>query len=505
MLPSLTTPSTTSFLDLPNELVLIIAAGLDEDTLLSLAAVCRRLNLLLVPSLFARLHYPLPGPSCGALTFNGETLAALPVFAIASFVTSIADLDVAFFAYNRYVLAQEIFGAAHALDALAKRLTHLGHIRFNPYVAGHSAKELFGWSDAVCAFLNSAVGRGDCAITVYSGLRDDYVADPRPFAHVFRSAPQANAEDHASRVRPLTTIAHRVQRAFASLFRLPWRRAPPLPPFHCPASMSTMADVESTLRPSPLPHPILLPVKLRLTTLAIHAPFLLHATFFSWTLHVLNTAPLTSLSLANIDLSLYDWALILPKLELRELRALTLGARCAIAVPDLDCFLLRHAGVEALDLGAHTGAVGALVPGIAARAAAASHLQHTTTETTETPTPEKFLPHLTSLTATPEYLLYLLAPPDFDFAAPAWAVPSFAYLFPSSTPPSTPSLWFPALRTITLSTPASTTLCAHDEDDHVHDGEGGTEGGYHSAQMARVRACVGARVPVPSFQVGDRE
>ncbi|KAF7367171.1 hypothetical protein MSAN_00976900 [Mycena sanguinolenta] len=493
MLSSLATPSTTSFLDLPNELVLIVSAGLDDDALLHLAATCRRLNLLLVPSLFARFDFPLPTPSSGALTFNGGTLVALPAFAIASFVTSIADLDVAFFAYNRYVLPKEILDAAHALNALATRLTHLGHLRFNPYVAGHSAKEPFGWSRAVCAFLNSAVGRGDCAVTVYSGLRDDYDADPRPFSHVFRGAAQANVEESASRTRPLTTIASRLRHALASLFRLSWRRASP--PCQCATAMSVIADVESTLRPSPLPHSLPFPTKSRLTTLAIHAPFLLHATFFSWTMHVLNSSPLTSLSLCNIDLSLYDWALILPKLEMRELRELRVGARCAITVPDLDCFLLRHQGLVALDLGGHNAAVGALVPGIAAKATVASHKTRTDTKTPAlTLTPQTFLPRLTLLTAAAEYLLYFLAPPDFDFSsAPVHASASSVPVSTLSVP--TQGEWFPSLRAITISTAASTTLSPREELASYH----------HAADLARVRACVAMLQSVPSLQVGNQD
>ncbi|KAF8211747.1 hypothetical protein K438DRAFT_1752418 [Mycena galopus ATCC 62051] len=425
-------PSQGPFLQLPNELLLLIAAGLDDDSLLHLAATSKRLNLLLVPGLFTRCDFKLPALFSGALpslVFNGETLVVLPAIGIASFVTSIEDLDCAFFAYNRYVLPKEIFDAAQALNALALRLKHLGHLRFNPYVAGHSTHELFGWSNAVATFLNSAVHRGDCAVTVYSGLRDDYVADPRPYSHVFRVQNAGRASSHSrSRAAPLT-IRQRLRRALASLFRITQRRRETavIPS----ASASDTPVVESTERPPGVTLP--LPSKSALTTLNIHSPFLLHANFYRWTLHVLNTSPrLSSLSLNNIDLSHYDWALTLPRLALPALSHFAVG-QCAITVPDLDTFLLRHPGIEVLDLAFH-GAIGALVPSLPALA---SKHDPATGSGTPTPTPATFLPRLVTLTATPDYLLYFLAD----------SIPS-----PSSSDyhlHATP--WYPRLRAIAAS------------------------------------------------------
>jgi hypothetical protein len=60
-------------------------------------------------------------------------------------------------------------------------------------------------------------------------------------------------------------------------------------------------------------------------TLQIHTPLLFHATFFRWTIHTLNTAPITTLSFACIDLWHYDWALALPLLTLPALADLAVG------------------------------------------------------------------------------------------------------------------------------------------------------------------------------------
>jgi hypothetical protein len=61
------------------------------------------------------------------------------------------------------------------------------------------------------------------------------------------------------------------------------------------------------------------------TALHIHTSLLFHATFFKWTIHTLNTAPITTLSLGCIDLWHYDWALTLPLLTLPALADLAVG------------------------------------------------------------------------------------------------------------------------------------------------------------------------------------
>jgi hypothetical protein len=132
-----------------------------------------------------------------------------------------------------------------------------------------------------------------------------------------------------------------------------------------------------------------------LTTLNIHSSFLLHANLYRWTLHLLNTSPLTSLSLDNIDLVPFDWALTLPALTIPTLASLTIGSRrIAIAVPDLHLFLARHPSIHTLDLSFYIG-VGDFFP--SARTCV--------------------LPRLEIIRARPEYLLYFFsagAEPDVD-------------------------------------------------------------------------------------------
>ncbi|KAJ6578481.1 hypothetical protein B0H19DRAFT_579845 [Mycena capillaripes] len=391
---------SSSLLGLPNELLLIISGALDNDSLLNLAFTCQRINALLISSIFTRFGFQLPPSFSGALptlSFTGETLQVLPALAIASSIDSIDAIDCAFPAYNKYVLPKENFAAARALDTGAVRLSHLGHLRINPYVTGHMKKELAAWSQAVATFLGSAARRGGCAITIYSGSKHHFIPDPRPFSHTFRAAPVHGAATASS--ESSATCLQMLWRALKTLFRFcQWGNDSPTAPeleadsvvIPLTATSTGVPIFESTERV----HPVFLPPVAHsvLTTLNAHSSFLFHATFYRWTLHLLATSPLTALSLDNIDLSHYDWALTLPALTLPALTSLSIG-QCLISVPELDAFLARHPTICALDLAFHAP-IGALLP----------------------PTTAYRLPRLTTLRATPDYLLYFLA----DEAADAW-------------------------------------------------------------------------------------
>jgi hypothetical protein len=102
---------------------------------------------------------------------------------------------------------------------------------------------------------------------------------------------------------------------------------------------------------------------------------------------------------------------------------------CAITVPDLDLFLARHPTIRTLELPFHP-AIGALSP----------------------PAAVCLLPHLTTLSTTPDYLLYFLAGP----AAAGW---------------------YPTLRYVGVT--------SHEES------------AYQLGQFARLLECIEARTVVP--------
>jgi hypothetical protein len=145
--------------------------------------------------------------------------------------------------------------------------------------------------------------------------------------------------------------------------------------------------ISQTLKPCPYTCPrSLSPV---LEAFHIHSSLLFHLPLFSWTLEMLNTAPIKRLSFSDVELTLHDWAYILASITIPTLEDLSLQqSPVAIALPDLHNFLKRHPSITVLDLARHV-AIG----------------------DPTTPSTEDILPNLTKLSAHPEYLLHFLNSP----------------------------------------------------------------------------------------------
>ncbi|KAJ7913218.1 hypothetical protein B0H13DRAFT_2659720 [Mycena leptocephala] len=390
--------SLAPFMELPNELILIIAEDLDDDSLLHLAATCRRVNFLL-PGIFARFGFELPESFSGllpSLFINGESLKLLRAIGIASFITSINTIDCVFtpqsiLSGGLSLKIEDILPPSKALNSLATGLSNLGHLRVNPYARLHATEDISRWLSAVASFLNSAVQRGDCAITVYCVPGgENYTVDPRPFLHFIPDVPPSHALTPRRQAAPTFSVLAVLQR-LVSLFR----SFPTVDPDASPPAPRPAEILRSTPRSGVVTLP--LPTHPAVKTLNIRAPLLFHATFYKWTLHVLNTAPITTLSLDFIALSHYDWALTLPALTLPALSSLTIGPQPTISVPDLTRFLARHSAIHTLDLSFHL-AIGPLAPPVVVL--------------------ERLLPRLETLRATPDYLLYFLTGEDGGAAYP---------------------------------------------------------------------------------------
>ncbi|CAK5266764.1 unnamed protein product, partial [Mycena citricolor] len=387
-----------TLLDCPNELLLIISEYLNDEGLLHFASTCIRVNSLLIHILLERCQCEAVVSSTGAISsvyFTGDNLGAIPALAIAYHATSIELLSCGFSSFFRSSSSKEILNAVKALDVLAKRLERLSHVRIHPLLKfPGTKKEYVSWQKLLALSLNSAALRGDCSITVHNEPYEA-VVDPFPFSHSFSDRPVGHIADERSAPaekpiprRPRISTgpgSSLIQRLAALLERV--IRA--LKPHTVAITRSDEPEpsaplVKSTERASKRVIP--LPVLPALKSLNIHSSLLFHTTFYRWTMHTLNTSPLTSLSLDNIDLSLFDWHETLPRLSLAVLDHLHLGMHCSIAVPDLKAFLHRHPSITSLDLSFHE-AIGPLhAPGPA-------------------------LPNLRRIRATPEYLVYFLSGP----------------------------------------------------------------------------------------------
>ncbi|KAJ7137627.1 hypothetical protein C8R43DRAFT_1202887 [Mycena crocata] len=400
--------TSSSLLDLPNELLIIILDDLDDDSLLHLASTCKRTNLLIIPMIFTRYNFELPASGSGdinAVRFTATSMKALPAIAIASFITSIDIID--FNPYRTDIPLQATADALNALGMLTTRLSHLGHLLLNPLVflppKGSPCLErsLYGrrilgseedqndsvaspsWAYALSALLNSAAMRGDCILTVQSSV-NEAPGHALPFVHSIPhvsplphqiSGPSAQRSPVGTMLLKLTTVMGWFLPSFAtSKEHLNTFKLTPSPP--------QKSILQSTERRSGIILPFL--TRSALTAFNIHSSLLLQNVFYNWTLHTLNISPLTTLSLDHIDLLHYDWHLTLPAITLPALDSLHIG-QCAIAIPDLMLFLGRHPSIRTLDLSFHS-AIGALVP------YATTHV----------------LPHLACLRAPPDCLLYFL-------------------------------------------------------------------------------------------------
>jgi hypothetical protein len=208
-------PSLTSLLDLPNEILLVLSEDLDGDSLVDLAATCERLYSVLIPGIFYLFGLEIPPSSrvLPSLAVTGETLKLLRVIGIAAFIKSIDALDCDFspqwqISRSAYVSLpfSDILRAASSLTPLAIRLSHLGHLRLNPYATVHSRRELASWLQALAAVLNSAAQRSHCTITVYCVPGPDYDADPRPFLHFIPEVPRVTTMKPAPRLPPKSFV-----------------------------------------------------------------------------------------------------------------------------------------------------------------------------------------------------------------------------------------------------------------------------------------------------------
>ncbi|KAJ7931094.1 hypothetical protein B0H13DRAFT_1960297, partial [Mycena leptocephala] len=378
--------NASSLLEFPNELLLLIAEELGADDLVHLAMTCRRMSLPLIPVIFTRFDCDPPSSSgeLQSLYFTRKNLPLLLALGIAFGVSSVNAIDCALVYNVRDVGEKEMLDAVAALNSLARRLSHLGHVRFCPIYDSWMVKsrKLSGYPHAVAAFLNSVARRGDCGLAVYAGWRHYDTSDPLSFVHV-HTFPKAGRKSYVRKsLRKLVSW-------------ITFSRIVAFPPALTPAQIPVAPAVKSTERLGVKGIPFV--SNSTLTTLDIHSSFLFHANLYRWTLHLLNTSPLTSLSLDDIDLAAFDWALTLPALTIPTLASLTIGSRrIAIAVPDLHLFLARHPSIHTLDLSFYIGV------------ASASEVPPATT---------CVLPRLEVIHARPEYLLYFFsagAEPDVD-------------------------------------------------------------------------------------------
>ncbi|KAG6811441.1 hypothetical protein H0H92_007357 [Tricholoma furcatifolium] len=80
----------------------------------------------------------------------------------------------------------------------------------------------------------------------------------------------------------------------------------------------------------------------------IHSELLLRLPFFHWTITMISSSPITTLSFSSVQLTRYEWNYILSSISLSTLSTFSLGTAHVTAV-DLLAFFIRHPSITTLD------------------------------------------------------------------------------------------------------------------------------------------------------------
>ena len=234
--------------------------------------------------------------------------------------------------------------------------------------------------------LNACVQRQGLDLNINS----HHEAEGGPFIFEFRSnqsadlVPLPNSRTGPSSVTSMTKFLYETIR---SIFRLPSTKPADLAALQNDQPISTQPKPAYTIIRRPPMFEVHLPSsKPQIPELSIDGEAMFSASLYPWTLHVLNSAPLTSLSISRVSFALFNWTEILASVTIPSLLYLLL-AKVHIASPDLISFLHRHPTLETLHVS-----------------------EYTLIGTVDFPAPScaPFLPRLSSLLATAEYLLPFL-------------------------------------------------------------------------------------------------
>lgn len=380
--------SSSTLLQIPNELLLDIFCEFDRATLLRLAAVCRHLyaftHSILLRRQITHLHALVDrgdlvthGKSIDYLLSGGKPALSPTVFNVKYKSTLSDDL--------------------HAFYALVLRLHPpiRVELRLSPgggYIdlPGDAARR---WPFELAAVMNAIAENPQSVLTVTRGR--SWKSGGRPFKYTINNLPQStpshsvatNGSGVARSALSSDSIFQHLVRPvlrFLGIYRTGYKSPIDTAEIDTPTTVGTISQLLK-----PCLHTCPQCIYPALEAFHIHSSLLFHLPLFSWTLKMLNTAPIKRLSFSDVELTLHDWAYILACITIPTLEELSLQqSPVAIALPDLHDFLKRHPSITVLDLAKHV-AIG----------------------DPATPPSENILPNLAKLSAHPEYLLHFLNSP----------------------------------------------------------------------------------------------
>ena len=384
----------TGLLHLPNELLLEIFEDLSDDTLYQLAVICRRLHFLALPLVFK--HHEL-NPTSGRCALYREEMRALPALRMSLSVTSLISIRCCF---NAPTLINE----SYELYRLISRLTSIKDVKLHLPVLDIRTNgieiDLRIWSQIFLWLLDAVIQKSCSKLTVTGETGGNHEfpaviprsagANPRLYQVLEGKRESFKLYNNSQMLnRPYlnrSLICTYTQSIFAS--ERPGSSSVP-----SINKMSKVVDGKllqsssvSNVEDSECTNAIDSPVH-SLTSFNVYSAMLLDYPFTDWTINILNTAPITSLSLEEVDIPTETWAYILPLLILPALSELTIRSSTMVFV-DLCHFFARHPSITTLEL------KGCTMP------------------FQRSPVSQDILPKLTALAASSQYLTCLLEDKD---------------------------------------------------------------------------------------------
>lgn len=405
------TPMPSSFLHLPNELILEIlgyheGSPLEDDTIQNLALSCRRLFALLISTILLRQLNHLRN-----LTRNNK----FKIFETEQFCwlrSEQLDMDIYGSSLNSisYNITHTVAKDLRCLHGLIARASQVRHVKLTLEMSMYEQTIMGpipeGGIEVFSSLFNVCVEKEGLSLSV-NGEPMVWDGEGGPFKYEVTTSPQSTIAPPASRRRDirrsLRTEKTDYYKRFWELF------SPILPNFGTPKiaekSEGSVEDPPQPAKTQPFvviisPHitsvanyertnPFLNVHDPKLSGIEINSRIFFRSSWYATTLKLLNTAPITQLSFGNTGLNIYDWAQILPSITIPGLTEFTTG-ESGIAFPDLFTFLQRHPSITKLVL-SNSFCIGRV-------------------ELPASSTP--FLPCLTKLVGAAEYLAPLLRDKD---------------------------------------------------------------------------------------------
>ncbi|CAA7263312.1 unnamed protein product [Cyclocybe aegerita] len=372
---------STRFTDLPTDILREIISHLDNDGLLQLGRTCKDTHTLALSEFFSRND--LREPEEGFIVAYKKPIETLPALRAALFVKDLRQLH---FYLNPNL--DRLIGEVADLRSLAARVSTMEIVRLHFSVVdgwidayGQFPSDRMDrrmWKELFTGLLDGILSKSCTQLLVRGGerLKELYLFEPKPVRTLL---PPIRVE-----TRPASVREEKNQRSFKKLFCLFLHRTRMKGGHVVQKVEKPLSKAEERLSPST--------PRNKLKDLDIHSDMLLQEPFLDWTLSRVEaaSATLTKLSFKCISVPRETWRTVLQTLVLPHLVEfevcfdLVVYETCGARFVDVMHFLSQHPSLSIV------------------------HLHGVEVLVLPNATIKPILPKLTSITAHPVYVTYIL-------------------------------------------------------------------------------------------------